>query len=131
MKCLEVILIKILVRGYLKNISENIINDFECKGIRNKNKITYIDGDVRFIVKFSDNEIILTRDSDDFVNTFIFDIDKKKSVSNYFVKDNNCDVDIEISTIDLKVDSNVIYVKYLIVDTGCFYEYKLEMSDVL
>lgn len=132
MKCLEVIFIKVLVKGYLKNINENVINSFEYKGIKNKNKITYIDDDnVKFTIKFTSFEVIIVRDGKDFVNTFVFDINKNKSISNYFIKDNNCDVDIEIKTIDLEIFDNIIYVKYLIVDTECIYEYKLEMSDVL
>lgn len=131
-KCLEVIFIKVLVKGYLKNINENVINSFEYKGIKNKNKITYIDDDnVKFTIKFTSFEVIIVRDGKDFVNTFVFDINKNKSISNYFIKDNNCDVDIEIKTIDLEIFDNIIYVKYLIVDTECIYEYKLEMSDVL
>ncbi len=132
MKCLEVIFIKVLVKGYLKNINENVINSFEYKGIKNKNKITYIDDDnVKFTIKFTSFEVIIVRDGKDFVNTFVFDVNKNKSISNYFIKDNNCDVDIEIKTIDLEIFDNIIYVKYLIVDTECIYEYKLEMSDVL
>lgn len=131
-KCLEVIFIKVLVKGYLKNINENVINSFEYKGIKNKNKITYIDDDnVKFTIKFTSFEVIIVRDGKDFVNTFVFDVNKNKSISNYFIKDNNCDVDIEIKTIDLEIFDNIIYVKYLIVDTECIYEYKLEMSDVL
>ena len=33
--------------------------------------------------------------------------------------------------IDLKIDDDIIYIKYLISETNCIYEYKLEMSDVL
>ena len=131
-KCLEVIFIKVLVKGYLKNINENVINSFEYKGIKNKNKITYIDDDnVKFTIKFTSCEVIIVRDGKDFVNTFVFDVNKNKSISNYFIKDNNCDVDIDIKTIDLEIFDNIIYVKYLIVDTECIYEYKLEMRDVL
>ena len=102
MKCLDVIFIRILIKGYLKNISENEIVNFECKGIKNKNKVTYVDNDVRFNI-----------------------------ISNYLIKENNCDVDIDIDVIDLKIDADIIYIKYLISETNCIYEYKLEMRDVL
>ena len=118
MKCLDVIFIRILIKGYLKNISENEIVNFECKGIKNKNKVTYVDNDVRFNIKINDDNVMLIRDGADFINTFIFDKNKKNSISNYLIKENNCDVDI-------------IYIKYLISETNCIYEYKLEMSDVL
>ena len=131
MKCLDVIFIRILIKGYLKNISENEIVNFECKGIKNKNKVTYVDNDVRFNIKINDDNVMLIRDDADFINTFIFDKNKKNSISNYLIKENNCDVDIGIDVIDLKIDDDIIYIKYLISETNCIYEYKLEMSDVL
>lgn len=131
MKCLDVIFIRILIKGYLKNISENEIVNFECKGIKNKNKITYVDNDVRFNIKINDDNVMLIRNGADFINTFIFDKNKKNSISNYLIKENNCDVDIDIDVIDLKIDDDIIYIKYLISETNCIYEYKLEMSDVL
>lgn len=131
MKCLDVIFIRVLIKGYLKNISENEIVNFECKGIKNKNKVTYVDNDVRFNIKINDDNVMLIRDGADFINTFIFDKNKKNSISNYLIKENNCDVDIDIDVIDLKIDDDIIYVKYLISETNCIYEYKLEMRDVL
>lgn len=131
MKCLDVIFIRILIKGYLKNISENEIVNFECKGIKNKNKVTYVDNDVRFNIKINDDNVMLIRDGADFINTFIFDRNKKNSISNYLIKENNCDVDIDIDVIDLKIDDGIIYIKYLISETNCIYEYKLEMRDVL
>lgn len=130
-KCLDVIFIRILIKGYLKNISENEIVNFECKGIKNKNKVTYVDNDVRFNIKINDDNVMLIRNGADFINTFIFDKNKKNSISNYLIKENNCDVDIDIDVIDLKIDDDIIYIKYLISETNCIYEYKLEMSDVL
>lgn len=126
-----VIFIRILIKGYLKNISENEIVNFECKGIKNKNKVTYVDNDVRFNIKINDDNVMLIRDGADFINTFIFDKNKKNSISNYLIKENNCDVDIDIDVIDLKIDDDIIYIKYLISETNCIYEYKLEMRDVL
>lgn len=131
MKCLDVIFIRILIKGYLKNISENEFVNFECKGIKNKNKVTYVDNDVRFNIKINDDNVMLIRDGADFINTFIFDKNKKNSISNYLIKENNCDVDIDIDVIDLKIDDDIIYIKYLISETNCIYEYKLEMRDVL
>ena len=93
MKCLDVIFIRILIKGYLKNISENEIVNFECKGIKNKNKVTYVDNDVRFNIKINDDNVMLIRDGADFINTFIFDKNKKNSISNYLIKENNCDFD--------------------------------------
>ena len=130
-KCLDVIFIRILIKGYLKNISENEIVNFECKGIKNKNKVTYVDNDVRFNIKINDDNVMLIRDGADFINTYIFDKNKNNSISNYLIIEKNCDVDIDIDVIDLKIDDDIIYIKYLISETNCIYEYKLEMRDVL
>ena len=122
------IFIRIKIKGYLRNITENKILEIEEKGIKNKNKITYSSDNVRNIIKFSDSEIILIREGSDFVNTFVFD--KNNSSCNYFLKENNFNVDIDIKTIKLFVNANSIYVNYLIVDSNLEYEYKLEMSEM-
>lgn len=123
------IFIKILVKGYLKNITENETLFFEEKGIRNKNKIIYNNDNVKFTIKYNSDELLLIREGNDFINTFIFN--KKKSNSNYLLKENNYDIDMEVITMNIDILDSVIYVKYRIVDTGCIYEYKLEMSDIL
>lgn len=122
------IFIRIKVKGNLKNITENELFEFEEKGIRNKNKITYSSDSVKNTIKLSDNEVILVRESAQFVNTFVFN--KKKSSCNCLLKENNYDVDIDINTIAMDINENSIYIKYVIVDSDCEYEYKLEMSDV-
>lgn len=129
MKCLEVIFIRIKIKGYLKNITENELFEFEEKGIKNKNKINYTNDMIKNVIKINDNEVILIREGKDFINTFIFN--EKNSNCNYLLKDNNYDVDIEINTIKVDIRDNWIYIKYLIVDSNCEYEYKLEMSEIL
>jgi len=123
-----VIFIRIKIKGYLRNITENKILEIEEKGIKNKNKITYSSDNVRNIIKFSDSEIILIREGSDFVNTFIFN--KDNSRCNYLLKENNYDVDIEINTIMINASDDSIYIKYSVIDSKCEYEYKIEMSDI-
>lgn len=121
--------IRIKIKGYLKNNTENQIFTFEEKGIKNKNKITYSSDNVKHTIKVSDSEIILIREGEDFINTFIFN--KKRSKSNYFLKENNCDVDLEIITTSLDITPSSIFIEYEVLDSGCKYEYKIEMSDIL
>ena len=80
-------------------------------------------------MNLKNNQIILKRESDDFLNTFIFD--KKKSRSNYLLKEVNSDVDIEIITLDIDVNEDNVYIRYKVLDTDCDYEYKIEMREVL
>lgn len=127
-ECLGVIFIRIKIKGYLKNITDNETIKFEEKGIKNKNKITYFNNDIKNVIKINGNEIILIRDGNEFVNTFVFN--KKNSSCNYLIKDNNYDVDIGVNTIMMDISDNSICIKYVIVDSNCEYEYKIEMSDV-
>lgn len=122
------IFIRIKIKGYLRNITYNEILEFEGKGIRNKNKITYSNDNVKNTIKFGDSEIILVREGSDFVNTFVFN--KTNSSCNYLLKENNYDVDIEINTIIISVNDDSIYIKYLVIDSKCEYEYRIEMSDI-
>ena len=122
------VFIKIRVKGYLKNITDNEILEIDEKAIRNKNKITFSSDNVKSIIKINDNNITLVREGSDFINTFVFN--KDKSSCNYYLKDNNYDVDIEVTTINMDINDNSIDVKYLIVDSNSEYEYKLEMSDI-
>lgn len=128
MKCLEVVFIRVKIKGYLKNITENELCEFEEKGIKNKNKITYTNDNIKNTIKINDNEIMLIRDGNDFVNTFVFN--KDSSCCNYLLKDNNYDVDIDINSSTIEVRDDYLYVRYVVVDSNCEYEYKIEMSDI-
>lgn len=103
--------------------------EFEEKGIKNKDKIIYSSDNVKNTVKINGSEVMLIREGNDFVNTFVFD--RKNSSCNYFLKENNYDVDIEINTIMIDVSDDSVYIKYVVIDSQCEYEYKIEMSDVL
>lgn len=122
------IFIKIKVKGYLKNITDNEIIKFDEKGIKNNNKVTYASDNIKHIIKINDNSIMLVREANEFINTFVFN--KDKSSCNYFLKDNNYDVDIDIKTNMVNYDNDYIIIRYLILDSNCEYEYKLEMSDI-
>lgn len=112
----------------MKNITENEIFDFDEKSIKNNNKITFSCDGVKTSIKINEDNVVLIREGNDFINTFVFD--KNNSCCNYFLKENNYDVDIEIKTINIEIKNNSMYIKYLVIDSNCEYEYKLEMSDV-
>ena len=122
-------IIRIKIKGYLKNITDNEIFEFEEKGIRNKNKITFNNNNIKYSIKCDNNEIILIRDGDDFVNTFVFN--KKNSNSNYFLKENGYDMDMEVITSNIEISDELIYIEYEIISTSCKYEFKIEMSEIL
>lgn len=129
MKSLEVIFIRIKVKGYLKNNTENDSLEFEEKGIKIKNKISYLNNNIKNTIKINDNGVILIRENDEFLNTFVFN--NKKSTTNYLLKENNYSFDLDVITTHIDVSDNIINIKYKIVETNCEYEFKIEMSEIL
>lgn len=129
MKCLEVIFIRVKIKGYLKNISSNEVLEFNEKGIKNKNKITYTSDNVKHSIKINDDKILLIRESDEFLNNFVFE--KEKGMSNYLLKENGYCLDLEVITLHISMSENSILIKYKIVETDNDYEFKIEMSEIL
>ena len=122
-------IIRIKVKGYLRNITDNEIFEFEERGIKNKDKITFNNNDIKYSIKCNDNEIMMIRDGNDFVNTFVFN--KKNSNSNYLLKENGYDMDMEVITSNIEISDELIYIEYEIISTSCKYEFKIEMSEIL
>ena len=122
-------IIRVKIKGFLKNITEKESTSFDEKGINNKNKLSFMSDNIKYIIKYSDSEIMLIRENNDFINTFIFN--KNNGSSSYTLKDNNYTIDMDIIVHDINITNNVIYVKYTISDTGFMYEYKIEMSECL
>ena len=80
-------------------------------------------------IRCNDNEIMMIRDGNDFVNTFIFNNNNSKS--NYLLKENGYDMDMEVNVSNMKSNDKLIYIEYEIVSTSCKYEFKIEMSEML
>ena len=60
---------------YNRFILERYLFKFNYKKkviIKNKDKITFNNNDIKYSIKCNDNEIMMIRDGNDFVNTFIF-----------------------------------------------------------
>ena len=121
-------IIRVKINGFLKNNTENEIIVFNENGIKNKNKISFLNDNVKYNITYYDSEVIIKREGNDFINCFKFSINR--GICNYILKDNNYDVDIDIKTTYINVNDNFIWVKYIIIDSGCEYEFKIEMSDV-
>ena len=91
-------IIRIKVKGYLRNITDNEIFEFEERGIKNKDKITF---------------------------------NNNNSKSNYLLKENGYDMDMEVNVSNMESNDKLIYIEYEIVSTSCKYEFKVEMSEML
>ena len=122
-------IIRVKVNGFLKNITDKDVLNIDVKGIKNKDKITYNMDNVKYVIKIDKDTVILIRENDEFLNTFVFS--NKKSSSNYLLKENGYEMDIDVITENMEVDDNVISIKYRIVDTDCCYEFKIEVSCLL
>lgn len=123
------VIIRIKIKSKLVNITEKENYEFEVKGIRNNGKISYCYDNVKYMIKYNKEEVILVRESDEFINSFVFN--KAKSKSNYLLKENGYDMDMDIEVKKIEILDNYIYVKYEIMDTSCEYEFKIEMSEVI
>ena len=120
-------IIKKIINGYLKNITENTCDNFNIPAIINKNKINYIFNDTKHIVYIKDNEVILLRENKDMKNILTFS--KNRSIlSEYIIKSNNIQVDILVETLDLLIEEDLIYVQYKIPDSNCVYEYRINIG---
>ncbi len=122
-------IIRVKINGFLKNITENENLIFNEKGISNKNKISFISDNIKYSIRYSSSEVFMIREGEDFINTFIFN--KNKSSSTYTLKDNNYSIDMDVKVDIIDINDSVIYIKYIIGNTDCIYEYKLEISETL
>ena len=122
-------IIRVFVNGYLKNNTDGENTIFKEKGIRTKDKLSFVFDDVKYSIKINDNDIMLVRDGNDFINSFSFS--EKSGKSNYYLKEHGSSIDMDVNVDVLVIDDNKIFIKYVIAQTGCEYELMIEMEGVL
>lgn len=125
---LEVFYIKIKIKGYLKNITENKEEKISAIAIKNKDTITYIDNNIKHKIIINDNKIILNRDCDEYSHKIEFKPNKTYQ-SEYYLKELHTSINILIKTLDMDIKNDKILITYQIVDSNITYKYLLEMSD--
>ncbi len=121
-------IIKIRIKGFLKDIDEGTITNIDTFGIKNKNKITYNEETVTNTILQEEDKLILIRENDEFKNILIFDLNKE-TISEYLLKENDLTIELNIKTNLVEIDDNYIKVRYLVIDSDNEYEYNIEMSD--
>ena len=122
-------IIRVSINGYLKNNTDGENTVFKEKGIRTKDKLSFVFDDVKYSIKINDNDIMLVRDGNDFINSFSFS--EKSGKSNYYLKEHGYSIDMDVNVDVLVIDDNKIFIKYVIAQTGCEYELMIEMEGVL
>ena len=125
---MEVFKIRVRIKGHLKNTEEREYFEIDVIGIKNKNKITYNENNIKNTIYINNDELILIRENDEFKNILNF-IENKKTVTSYLLKESNTEIELNIKTESLLISDNSIEIVYMIIETDNIYEYKIEVSD--
>lgn len=125
---LEVFCIKIKIKGYLQNLTENTKDNIYAVAILNKKNIHYILNNTDHKIIITDDKVFLIRENQEFVHKFVFELNKQNKAS-YYIKEYNTEFNFSIITSKLFVDKNKIEIIYKIIDSNEEYKYLLEMSE--
>ena len=115
---------KIKCKVNLKSNEEIIIGDKLFNGLKNDNKITYYENNIKVSV-ILDDEIVLKRSNDDYEVLLIFS-EKKETEGKYLLKKDNLFLPLYIITDKIIVGNNLLVVNYKLNDE--IYEFKLEFE---
>ncbi len=122
------IIIRKKLTGYIKNITEDTLENISSNAIITKDKITYINNDVKHIIHIKNNGLILIRETNEFKNILTFSLNRS-ILSEYVIKKEDLCLEINIKTLELSITDKIIYIKYLILDSNTIYEYKLFLEE--
>ncbi|MBQ2873386.1 MAG: hypothetical protein IJE89_05255 [Bacilli bacterium] len=122
--------IKLKVKGYLKNLTENTEDLIDTKAIKNSNIISYIIDDTKYKIIIDKNKITLLRENNEFTHGMLFE-ENKTNKSEYYLKESNYSLEFNILTEKLIIDKNKIDITYKIIESNNIYNYVLESSDNL
>ena len=127
---LEVFSIRIRIKGYLENITENTKEIIDVIGIKNKETIKYLNNDTSYKIIINNHKITMIRENKNFIHKFIFE-EEKEHETNYYIKEYNTELNINIITNNLNVSENKIEITYKIIDSNEKYKYLIEMRKEL
>ena len=120
---------KIHLKGYLKDITNDETTKIDTTAIKNHQKITYYLDKEKYILKItSPTELILNRTTEEIESSLYFDINKVLT-ADYHIKENNLSLGIDIRTNKIEINDNYIKVQYTVIDSNNDYEYYIEMSE--
>lgn len=121
------VIIRIKVKGYIKNITENTKEIIDTYAIKNKNKINYINEETSYKIEMKNHKIIIIRDNQKISHKLIFDIDNVTK-SEYYIKELNTSIDVMIKTINIHQTDKQIKIEYEIIDNKNKYIYVLDLE---
>lgn len=122
--------IKLKVKGYLKNLTENTEDLIDTTCIKKSNIISYIQDNTKHKIILDNNKITLLRENNELSHGMIFE-ESKTHKSKYYLKESNLELEFNILTTKLIVEKNKIDITYKILESESIHNYVLEMSDNL
>lgn len=125
---LEVFNIRIKVKVTLENVTENNTDTTDTYGIKNKNKLTYQISNTKYQLETLKDEIILKRETEEFIHGMVFKLDKT-TTTEYYIKSLSSSISIQIKTKKLVINDNKIIINYETLENNNEYIYIIEMSD--
>lgn len=121
-------IIKVKIKGFLLNKSDQTKILFDTFGINSKNQITYQKDGIKYKLTLSNEKVILTRESSEFNHGMVFSLNQTTKTS-YYLKELNSSIDVSLLTTNLVLTDNLITIQYTIIDTNTEYLFKIEMSE--
>ena len=123
------ILMKIHLKGYLKDITNDETTKIDTTAIKNHKKITYYLDKEKYILKItSPTKLILNRTTEEIESSLYFDMNKVLTAE-YTIKENNLSLGIDIRTNKIEITTSYIKIQYTVIDSNNNYEYYIEMSE--
>ena len=119
------VIIKLKIKGYLKNITEKTEEKIDTVAIKNNNAISYIINDTKHRLLVENNKITLLRENNEFSHGMVFE---NQTPSEYYLKELNSSLEFNILTTSLLISDNKISITYVIQESESVYNYVLEMS---
>ena len=120
---------KIILTGYLKDITNREEISINTKAIKTAKKISYFQEKERYTIEIvSPKKLILNRVTDEIDTRLYFELNKTIPAI-YTIKENNLSLRINIRIKELEINDKYIKVTYTVMDSNNDYEYYIEMSE--
>lgn len=120
---------KIVLNGYLKDITNNEKILIKTPAIRNKETLSYFQENERYKLQIvSPQKLILNRSTKEIDATLYFELNKVVP-ADYIINGNNLSLKIDIRTNNIEINDKCIKITYTVMDSNINYEYYIEMSE--
>ena len=110
----------------INDLKEKNKTTSETTAIVNKNKISYITKNAKEQLKINHNNIIFKRENEEFIHIINF-TEGKTIPTNYHLKENDLDIEININTKSIKIEEDRIIINYKVIESDNDYEFIIEM----